>query len=372
MKITEFLKRHSLINSKFIDDFYSFYDEGKNEYDYTVDLEKLAFWLEVRKDTLKDLLISNFIEGEDFIELEKKQNAKGIGRGKNNRKTIMLRYTCAKELCMISRTHKSSVIRKFYIDLEKLLITYKESIVRDINNQLGIKETNKEIIDKNKNKGLIYVLKLNNGKYNDDEPIEVKIGSTEDIEERMRQYNVGRINELPIVFVYLTDHVDEIETCIKQNLKKHQIKHKTETFKIDLDFIKETVKYCSLKNAVMLQQNKKLMDPKNRHKGDYFIIIDKERLDRVDELLLNVKKIRNKEKPLELLGFKNSKSSKSSKLAKSSKSSKLAKSSKSSKKGSKLAKSSKSSKKGSKLAKSSKSFKKKTKRATLKKSYVDI
>ena len=106
---------------------------------------------------------------------------------------------------------------------------------------------------------------------------------------------------------------------------------------------------------------------KNRHKGDYFIIIDKERLDRVDELLLNVKKIRNKEKPLELLGFKNSKGSR--------KGSKLAKSSKSSKKGSKLAKSSttsKSSKKGSKLSKSSKSSKKKTKRATLKKSYVDI
>jgi hypothetical protein len=56
MKITEFLKRHSLINSKFIDDFYSFYDEGQNEYDHTIDLEKLAYWLELRKDNLKVLL----------------------------------------------------------------------------------------------------------------------------------------------------------------------------------------------------------------------------------------------------------------------------------------------------------------------------
>ena len=373
MKITEFLKRHSLINSKFIDDFYSFYDEGKNEYDYTVDLEKLAFWLEVRKEHLKDLLVANFTEGDDYIELEKKQNGKGIGRGKNNRKIIMLRYTCAKEICMISRTHKSSVIRKFYIDIEKLLITYKESIVRDINNQLGIKETNKDIIDKDKNKGLIYVLKLNNGVYKDDEPIEVKIGSTEDIDERMKQYNVGRINELPIVFVYLTDHINEIETCIKQNLKKYQLKYRTETFKIDLDFIKETIKYCSLSNAVMLQQNKKLLDPKNKQKGDYFIIIDRERLDRVDDLLLNVKKIRNKEKPLELLGFKTANkdkkgSKKGSKLAKTSKGSKLAKTSKSSKKGSKLAKTSKSSKKGSKLAKTSKSSKKGSKLAKTSKS----
>jgi hypothetical protein len=235
----------------------------------------------------------------------------------------MLRYTCAKELCMISRTQKSSVIRKFYIDIEKLLITYKESIVRDINNQLGIKESNKKIIEQNKNKGLIYVLKLNKSTYKDDEPIEVKIGSSDDIEERMKQYNVGRINELPIVFVYLTDHINKLETCIRQNLKKYQLKYKTKTFKIDLDFIKETVKYCSLSNAVMIQQNKKLLDHKNKQKGDYFIIIDKDRLDRVDELLLNVKKIRNKENPLELLGFKSSKGSKKgSKPAKSSKGSK--------------------------------------------------
>ena len=64
----------------------------------------------------------------------------------------------------------------------------------------------------------------------------------------------------------------------------------------------------------------KLMDPKNRHKGDYFIIIDKERLDRVDELLLKVSK-----------GSKLAKASKGSKLTKSSKGSKLLKVSKGSK-----------------------------------------
>ena len=40
----------------------------------------------------------------------------------------MLTYTCAKMLCMISRTPKANIIRKFYIDLEKLIITYKDSI----------------------------------------------------------------------------------------------------------------------------------------------------------------------------------------------------------------------------------------------------
>ena len=89
MKITDFLKRHSLIDDQFIDDFYSFYDDGHNEYDYTINLEKLAFWLKVQKRHL--------------------------------RKNIMLNYTCAKELCMLSRSDKSSIIHQFYIDLEKLI-----------------------------------------------------------------------------------------------------------------------------------------------------------------------------------------------------------------------------------------------------------
>ena len=38
MKITTFLKKYSLIDNQFIDDFYSFYDEGKNEYIYNRDI----------------------------------------------------------------------------------------------------------------------------------------------------------------------------------------------------------------------------------------------------------------------------------------------------------------------------------------------
>ena len=61
---------------------------------------------------------------------------------------------------MISRTKKADLIRKYYIDLEKLIIKYKEEIVNDLNKQLNIKNNNKELIEKNKEKGLIYILKV--------------------------------------------------------------------------------------------------------------------------------------------------------------------------------------------------------------------
>ena len=124
MKITDFLKKYSLIDNKFIDDFYSFYDNNKNEYDYTINIDNLTFWLEVKKGHLKTLLESNFNEDEDYTILSKPNNGKGFGKGGNNIKVVMLTYDCAKMLCMISKTEKANIIRKFYIDLEKLIDIY--------------------------------------------------------------------------------------------------------------------------------------------------------------------------------------------------------------------------------------------------------
>ena len=283
MKITDFLKRFSLIDNKFIDDFYSFYDEGKHEYDFTISLELISKWLNVRKDHLKTLLISNFVKNTDYIEI-KESGKKGTGI--NNKIHVMLTYTCSKLLCMISKSEKANLIRNYYIDLEKIIITYKDNIVNDLHNQLGVKQTNIEIIENNDNEGLMYILKV------DDE--HRKIGTTRMLKSRMKQYNVGRISELPIVFVYKTDNIDELEKCIKNNLKQYQLKNKTELFKIDLDFIKDTIGYCTKKNALLLKRDKKLYEADDNK--NWLIIIDKENIDNVDELFKKVKRYQRKSK----------------------------------------------------------------------------
>ena len=121
MKITEFLKKYSLVDNNFIDDFYTFYDDGKNEYDFTISLELISNWLNVRKDHIKRLLKNNFTENQDYI-INKVTGLKGIG--KNNVKLVLLTYSCSKLLCMISKSEKASIIRNYYIDLEKLLISH--------------------------------------------------------------------------------------------------------------------------------------------------------------------------------------------------------------------------------------------------------
>jgi phage anti-repressor protein len=61
---------------------------------------------------------------------------------------------------MISKCEKANLIRNYYIELEKLLIKYKDEIVKSLNEQLGIKQNNQKIIEENKETGLIYILKV--------------------------------------------------------------------------------------------------------------------------------------------------------------------------------------------------------------------
>ena len=102
-----------------------------------------------------------------------------------------------------------------------------------------------------------------------------KLGNSKDIKKRMKQYNVGRINELPIVYIYKTDNIDKVEKCVKDNLAEYRIKkHKNnETFKIDKDFIKDTIIYCNKIKSVKLKQDLKLFNKKENN--NWLILIHK-------------------------------------------------------------------------------------------------
>ena len=252
----------------------------KNEYDFTISLELVAMWLNVRKDHLKKLLISNFKKNTDYIEI--KESGKK-GTGVNNRINVLLTYTCSKLLCMISKCEKANLIRNYYIELEKLIITYKDNIVNDLYNQLGVKQTNKTIIDNNDNEGLVYILKV------DDE--HNKIGTTRTLKARMKQYNVGRISELPIVYVYRCKNINEVEKCIKFNLETYRVKKNknNEIFKIDDDFIKDTIIYCN-KKTTLVKEDRKLLKADNKN---WLIIIDKKNID-TSELFKPVKSYQRK------------------------------------------------------------------------------
>jgi hypothetical protein len=55
MNLSEFLKRYSSINNKFIDDFFNIYDIN-NKNIHIINLDKVSKWLKTRKSDLKETL----------------------------------------------------------------------------------------------------------------------------------------------------------------------------------------------------------------------------------------------------------------------------------------------------------------------------
>ena len=245
MKLAKFLKKYSVIDDEFIDDYHTFFDDKADELFWTINLYDIAKWLDIKEEKLKKLLTNNFIKEIDYI-IDKK-----------NINNIVLSPKCCKLLCMMSESEKANLIRTYYTDLEKLIVKYKEEIVNDLDKQMNIKKNSKEMTknDSRKrmrqyaqsshraeepssenDKGLIYILKVGDGLY--------KLKYISENKNKTKKY------KLPIVFIFKIDyyieaHIDEI----KKNLNDYRYKNKTRTYKIDLELLKRNIKYsCDIKS----------------------------------------------------------------------------------------------------------------------------
>lgn len=222
MKFIKFLKKYSVIDNEFIDDYHTFFDEKADELFWTINLYDIAKWLDIKEEKLKELLTNNFIKEIDYI-IDKK-----------NTNNLILSPKCCKLLCMMSESKKANLIRTYHIDLEKLIVKYKEEIVNDLDKQMNIKKnSNKKLFENDPqedDKGLIYILKVRDGIY--------KLKYISEKKNKTKKY------KLPIVFIfkienYIEAHIDKI----KKNLNKYIYKNKTRTYKIDLELLKNRIKY---------------------------------------------------------------------------------------------------------------------------------
>jgi hypothetical protein len=222
MKLAKFLKKYSVIDDGFIDDYHTFFDEKADELICTINLYDIAKWLDIKEEKLKKLLINNFKKHIDYII------------DKNNINNIVLSQKCSKLLCMMSESKKANLIRTYHTDLEKLIIKYKEEIVNDLDKQMF--ENDSLQTDNENDKGLIYILKVKDGLY--------KLKYISEKKNKTKKY------KLPIVFIFKIDydiegHID----LIKKELNKYRYKNKTRTYKIDLELLKSKIKYsCDIKS----------------------------------------------------------------------------------------------------------------------------
>jgi phage anti-repressor protein/predicted GIY-YIG superfamily endonuclease len=251
--LSEYLKKHSLISSKFIDDFFSLYDHKTLDTDFVINLDILAIWLNAIKGSLKETLMKSYTEDIDYKVIKQNNNKKG-----RPYETIMLTPDCMKRLCMLSRSPKAEEVRTYYIELEKHIDKYKNIIFEKY-------EINQKPIPQSENEGVVYVLQTDldlQGVY--------KIGKTSDFKSRIKTHHSSHDNNVVVKLIYKTEYMDEIEKCLKYYMREKKYRKYKEFYQVDVDIIKKMIKECERMSLVA----RKTINGKYA-KGGYFLYIDK-------------------------------------------------------------------------------------------------
>lgn len=233
----DFLIKNSTISKTFIDDFYEIiredYFDISNQ--FLISSNKLQIWLNIssRKD-FHDTIKRSYKINIDYIIT--KPNNKGIG--KNNEKIYMLTPDCAKMILQSTKSKKGVEVRRYFIEIEKMLYKYKDIIIKNLSNELNlVKNNQKPKIDNNKNK--IYVFKALNTNLTLH-----KIGRTKNLKNRLKSYNSGLANDLQLIYEYETENVEQVEQCVKSLIKAAQYRKYKEVYEIDLKIIRRFIKRC--------------------------------------------------------------------------------------------------------------------------------
>lgn len=270
--LQNYLKQYSSINNKFIDDFFNLYNVKTSNDDFVINLEKVAKWLNCKKFTINETIRNSYQIDVDY-KINKSSIQKLTGRP---REEIMITPNCFKRLCMMSRTEKAEEVRSYFIALEDHINKYKGYIIEGLNKKISKYEKELKPVEIQNESGSIYVLKTT-------ETIEgvYKIGKTENFKKRLQSHQSSHPNKLDIAYVYETDMINQVESCLKNLLKDKAYRKRKEFYEIDIDILKSLIKTCE---CMTLSIRKKTKDIKNEE-CKYILMITKNAIDKEEKLL---------------------------------------------------------------------------------------
>jgi phage anti-repressor protein len=260
MNFKTFLIENSNIKKSFIEDFFEIIREDYFDIseEFLINANKLQIWLNItsRKD-FHDTIKRSYTLDIDYIII--KPNNKGIG--KNNEKIYMLTPDCAKMILQSTRSKKGNEIRRYFIEIDKMLYKYKDIIIKNLTSELTLVKNNQKPKLDNKLKK-IYVFKA----LNTDLTL-YKIGRSKDLKTRLKSHNSPLANDLQVVYEYETENLKQVEDCIKALMKHAQYRKYKEVFQIDLKIIQKFIKQCDKSINIV----KKYV--KNQDGGNLFMYI---------------------------------------------------------------------------------------------------
>ena len=255
-----FLKQFSTLPHSFINDFFVIAKEEYTDNEIVIDFDVVCKWLNIRKDSLKRVLIKYFDNDFDYKIITIKKKHETTNRT-STYDEILITPNCLKELCMISQTAKAKEVRRYFIEMEKLIKRYFETIKEEMYKKIGLLETNQKT-KKNIKGGVIYILKA----LNTDVTL-YKLGKTNDLKNRLNTYNSGNANDVEPLFILHVNDIESVESCVKKACRDLQYRKRKEVYEIDIDVLKKITEKCndfSKKLASILADKKEKNNFKNK------------------------------------------------------------------------------------------------------------
>ena len=255
MDFKSFLVKYTTINTKFIEDFHNIVKEDYFEkyYDFLIDSEILRKWLKIKVKQDFIITIKNSYKINVDYKLEKIKKSEGSGG--HNREVITLTPEATKKICLMTKSKIGNDVRQYFIDLELAFYKFKNHIIESLNNKIKQLENNQKP-KINSTKGLIYVFRA----LNTENATLYKIGRTLNSKKRFSSHNSPLANDLEIIMTYEADNIEQLESCIKNMMKKAQYRKYKEIYEVDLDIIKNVIKDCDVK----LKEINNMIDKKNK------------------------------------------------------------------------------------------------------------
>ena len=266
--VTYFLKKYSTIPNQFLDDFFKlFNDQSIDDTEKIIDLENVAKWLEVQKHKLKETLQKSYIKDVDY-KISRVYKPKGTGGQK--REIIMISIDCFKMICQSTKSKKGKEVRRYFIDVEKLLNKYKSYIIEGLEDKVKLLQKNRKP-KINPQKGVIYVFRTPDTPENN----LYKIGRTIDLKKRLQSHSSGLSEDIDVLFIQEVNDVNKIEKCAKEAMKKFQYRKYKEVYQVNLDVIKFIIKNCDI-FYTLLNETIEKENPKDLKNKKIFIYVDKD------------------------------------------------------------------------------------------------
>ena len=211
-----------------------------------MDVEKVAAWLSIRKGNLMQTLTESYKRGVDY-QMTKKP-PKRSQQGGHNHVVVLLTPDCFKRVCMRSRSKKAEDVRSYFIHIEALVMKYRSQMMEGIRAEVGRLE--RQLTGRSKLKvahkaqtgsaGYIYVLRASNRF----DKLIVKIGKARDVAKRLVHHGTPLSDDLDVLYIFRTDDVDAVESCVKVWMRDQQTQKRREVYQVDVETVKAVIGGC--------------------------------------------------------------------------------------------------------------------------------